>query len=104
MAGPGATGNWIFIPVNRRYAAVTANIIGQDYTGLLMGEVSGNWTNTGARPGGSGQLAVAVGRNVDGGGGPERGAAVNAPHLVTPADAEIVVPVTVAGVADKGII
>lgn len=48
--GVGATGTWRFIPVNRSYATVTTNISGEDYIALLMGEVSGNWTNTGARP------------------------------------------------------
>jgi len=54
-----------------------------------MGEVSGDWTNTGARPAA---------------GGPERRAAIHAPHLVTPADGEVLIPVNVQGVATKGII
>ncbi|MFN0278187.1 MAG: choice-of-anchor Q domain-containing protein [Pyrinomonadaceae bacterium] len=39
----GATANWIFIPVNRTYPSVTSNITGEDFIGLLMGDVSGNW-------------------------------------------------------------
>jgi hypothetical protein len=49
IAGSGSTGNWIFMPANRNYPVVSGNITGQDFTALLMGEVSGNWTNTGAR-------------------------------------------------------
>ncbi len=45
----GITGTWKFLPVNRTYSSVNAIIAGEDYFGLLMGDVSGNWTNTGAR-------------------------------------------------------
>ncbi len=48
--GIGATGTWRFSPLNRTYASVGSNIIGEDYVGLLMGDVSGNWTNTAVRP------------------------------------------------------
>jgi len=50
VSGFGSTGNWIFTPANRNYASVTGSITGEDFIALLMGEVSGNWTNTGARP------------------------------------------------------
>lgn len=49
ISGSGSTGTWIFTPVNRTYPSVVTSITGQDYTALLMGEVSGNWTNTGSR-------------------------------------------------------
>ena len=42
--------------------------------------------------------------DADSGGGPESSAAVNAPHLVTPADSEVVIPISVHGAANKGII
>ena len=58
-------------------------------SGLLIGDVSGNWQNTGARPAGS---------------GPERGVAVTIPSLATSADKEVVIPVTVQGAANKGIV
>ena len=48
--GIGSTGTWRFTPLNRNYASVTTNVTGEDFSGLLMGEVSGNWVNTGARP------------------------------------------------------
>ena len=90
---------WIFMPVSRAYASVSSSITGQDYSALLMGEVSGNWTNTGARPVGSRQLAV--GSNSS---GPEPSTAVKLPLIETPTDGEIIVPVTVQSVANKGII
>ena len=46
----GITGTWKFVPVNRFYSSVNGDLVGQDYAALLMGDVSGNWTNTGARP------------------------------------------------------
>lgn len=85
----GTTGTWIFAPPNRNYASVTSNITAQDYFGLLMGEVSGNWTNTGARP------------QVN---GPERTAAVGIPNLVASGEKEIIVPIWVEGIANKGVI
>lgn len=40
----GITGDWIFSPVNRSYPNVETNQANQDYSGILMGEVSGDWT------------------------------------------------------------
>ena len=96
--GIGLTGTWKFLPVNRSYASVTSNVAGEDYTALLMGEVTGNWANSGARPIGSRQSAV------DSSSGPERSTAVHAPRLVTKADNEVIIPVSVEGAANKGII
>ena len=84
----GSTGNWIFSPVSRTYPSITTNIPGQDYEALLMGEVSGNWSNIIPRP-------------ID---GPERSIAVSAPQLVTPVDNEVIIPVAIQGAANKGII
>ena len=53
VPGSGSAGTWIFMPVNRSYASVTGNVTGEDFVALLMGEVSGSWTNAGARPAGS---------------------------------------------------
>lgn len=84
------TGEWKFLPANRTYLSVPTDISGEDYSAILMGEVSGNWTNTGARP--------AKAR------GPERPASVNLPNLVLAAGKEIIVPVKVQGIANKGVI
>ncbi|MBK8467353.1 MAG: proprotein convertase P-domain-containing protein [Chloracidobacterium sp.] len=85
----GSTGNWIFSPANRTYPSVTSDITGEDYSALLMGEVSGDW-NSGA----GGRSAI----------GPERTAAVALPSLVTPADDEVIIPVSVQGIKNKGVI
>ncbi|MFN0277202.1 MAG: peptidoglycan DD-metalloendopeptidase family protein [Pyrinomonadaceae bacterium] len=92
MSGTGSTGNWKFNPASNTYTSITSRIAGNDYLALLMGDVSGNWRDTTSfRP--------AVGGN-----GPQRSASVNAPHLVTPTDYEVIIPVGVQGVANKGII
>ncbi|MBK8467510.1 MAG: carboxypeptidase regulatory-like domain-containing protein [Chloracidobacterium sp.] len=89
--GIGLTGAWKFAPASRDYPSVAASIAGEDYSALLMGEVSGNCANTGARP-------------TAGGNGPERSTAVNLPRLLTPADNDVVIPVAIQGAANKGII
>ncbi len=100
-SGPsGSTGTWKFLPVNRTYATVNSNLAGEDYTAFLMGDVSGNWTNTGARPVGGRQLAVGSWQDA----GPERGIEIKSPSMVTRTGDEVIVPVSVDGVASKGII
>src|SRR5262249_55050579 len=82
----GITGTWKFIPVNRMYASVTSNVSGEDYSALLMGEVSGNWTNTGARAAGSIQNAVGKGSR-------EPEITVGLPQIAAATQKEIVVPI-----------
>lgn len=40
---PSITGTWKFNPANRSYPNVQTNYTGQDYSAILMGEVTGNW-------------------------------------------------------------
>ena len=75
-------------PTSRTYVSVTSDFTGDDYIGLLIGEVTGNWAPGPLRPAN----------------GSERSTAVKAPHLVTPADKEVLIPLAVEGAADKGII
>ena len=106
--GIGATATWRFSPVNRSYASVTSNFFSQDYVALLMGEVSGNWTNTGARPDGNRQWqSAAAGDNGQGQlavGSKKTDIVVNLPKMATPADKEIIIPVNIQGAANKGVI
>ena len=94
--GIGSTGTWRFTPVNRSYASVLTAFAAQDYTARLMGEVSGNWANTGARPDGSNPPAGST--------GPEREIILDLPNLASSTGNEVIVPVSVQGVAHKGII
>lgn len=85
----GTAGNWIFIPASRNYPTVSGNNPNQDYSALLMGEVSGDWSNTGARP------APA---------GPVKGSAVQLASVTAAAKTEFTMPVRVSGVKGNGII
>ena len=101
----GTTGNWIFNPVSRSYPSIASIISGENYSALLMGEVSGNWVAVGPRPlgrvesgesrveseDGSGQWAV--------GSGPVKTIAVGLPQIAASTNKEIVVPVSVKGAA-----
>lgn len=109
----GSTGTWRFFtipnvpfppgttPTSRTYSSVTSDIFGEDYTALLMGEVSGNWNNTGARPADDNENNLA--ENISSR-GPESGITVNLPRLEATIDDEIILPVVVKDVANKGII
>ncbi len=45
LPGSGSSGTWRFVPVNRSYPNVNTNQTAQDYSALLMGDVTGNWIN-----------------------------------------------------------
>jgi hypothetical protein len=87
----GHTSEWKFLPANKFYPSVTSPISGQDYSAILIGEVTGNWSNTGARA-------------VDSESSDQAGIVVSLPVLAAAAEKEIVVPIAVSGVADKGVI
>ncbi len=84
----GATGNWIFNPISNFHSAITSSITGEDYTAFLMGEVSGNWTDSGSRPFNNSVQRVSV----------------NAPELLIESGREVTIPIQVTGVANKGIL
>lgn len=43
LPGYGITSDWIFDPTTRFYSVVEVDQVSQNYGGILMGEVSGNW-------------------------------------------------------------
>ncbi|MDQ3042029.1 MAG: hypothetical protein M3R11_06570, partial [Acidobacteriota bacterium] len=45
---PGITGRWKFLPASRLYPNVLTNQTGQDYSAILVGDVTGNWNPAGA--------------------------------------------------------
>lgn len=99
-APPNLTGTWQFyvppgptFPIGasattRTYPSVPSSVTGEDYIGLLIGEVTGNWTPGAARP------AV----------GPERSVAVKLPNLWAGVGEQIGVPVKIDGAANKEVI
>jgi hypothetical protein len=77
-------------PTSRTYPQVTNSFAGEDYIGLLMGDVSGNWVPTSERPDANRTRHSSV--------------VVSLPDLVTATDNEVVIPVSVKGAANKEII
>ena len=87
-SNPGFAGTWRFGPTSVSHANVNASLT-DNFQAYLMGEVSGNWGDPSPfRPAG----------------GTERAIAIDAQRIVTPADHEVIVPVSVQGIAGKGII
>jgi hypothetical protein len=43
-----AAGQFRFMPANKGYASVVTNIGGEDYTAVMLGDVNGDWSPTGA--------------------------------------------------------
>lgn len=87
----GRAGTWKFLPESRTYPSITGSMPNEDYQGLLIGEVSGNWFDS------MGRSANRTSR------GPVRNASVSLPRIVSTSK-EVIVPIRVAGVANKGVI
>lgn len=81
-------------PTSRTYASVTSSLQGENFTGILVGEVSGNWQNADTRPVDRNSAAKGRAKNIN----------INLPKLHTPSDKEIIVPVNVKDVAGRGVI
>jgi hypothetical protein len=97
----GHTTEWKFLPASRLYPSVTSPINGEDYSAILIGEVTGNWNNTGARTEDSRPLAEGSEQSDKGG---WSSISVALPSVTAAVDKEIVVPINVDGIADRGII
>lgn len=87
-------GNWVFTPSSYSHSTIYSNISNENYTALLMGEVSGNWNSPTSLPGG--RFATSN--------GPERSTSVQAPKLTAAADSDIVIPVNIQNAVNKGIV
>lgn len=97
----GIAGTWRFFvppgptfpvgasPTSRTYPSVPGTLTGEDYIGLLMGEVTGNWLPSAARSANEGL---------------EKTAAVELPNLIAATEKEVVIPVNVQGIANKDVI
>ena len=90
--------------MNRAYASVMSNVTAADFTALLMGEVSGNWNNTGARPMGSRIWQSVVADSSDDKGLSDKSIAITVPRLETQTNNEVVIPIAIHGTANKSII
>ena len=46
----GITGQWKFIPASRSYSSLSSDFAADNYTGFLIGEVTGNWAQPTSMP------------------------------------------------------
>jgi len=98
---PNLTGTWRFFlqpgptfpigssPTSRSYSAPTGVVAGEDYVGLLIGDVSGNWNNTGARPDRRERL---------------KETAIALRNFAVSSGSSLIVPVDVQGLAGKDVV
>jgi subtilisin family serine protease len=77
MPFQGAGRVWDFLPSSRSYSLMNAHLTGQDFTAILIGDVSGNWTPTGGIQD-IGQCTLSV------------------PRIIVPPGAEIVYPISLS--------
>jgi hypothetical protein len=119
VAGLGApignTNQWRFFVPNptfpigssattRSYTDPIGNPTGEDFIGILIGEVSGNWTPNAARPAERRQETGDGRQETKGSGGAARGIAVELPEVTADVGKEIVLPVNVQGISGKDVI
>ena len=120
LTGTGNVGQWKFFTANlvgpptaplptppyndsRTYPSVTSNLTGEDYVALLIGEASGNYNPaTNPRPENRTENGKWKTESEDGDLA-EKLITVTAQPVITTADREIVVPVSVDGIAGKDV-
>lgn len=92
----GNTGSWKFIPASRSYPDVEADQAAQDYSAILMGEVSGNWVPPTSLAGkaDSDQVDQLAPQAVN----------VSSPTITTTPGSPIFVPINVGDTTGSGII
>jgi hypothetical protein len=94
LPGSGSTGNWIFQPVSYGPSTVYANISGENYVALLMGDVTGNWNDPTSETGGRPAMVVMEGKPL----------AISASKITAESGTEVSVPVSIGDTTNKGIV
>jgi hypothetical protein len=89
LPASGATGTWRFTPVSNTHATIYADITNENYSALLMGDVTGNWGDPGAF-----RLAPALTKPLG----------ISAGQASVSPNAEVSVPVHIGNTAGKGIV
>jgi len=83
---PGAGRSWVFTPAERTYSMLNGNLAAQDFTAILLGDVSGNWDGV---EGGGGE-----GEGGEGEGEPP--VALTLPNVLGQAGGTVAVPLQIA--------
>jgi Carboxypeptidase regulatory-like domain/Dockerin type I domain len=94
LSATGLTGMWKFTPVNRTYPDVETDKTNQDYSSVLIGEVSGNWAGSGMRAGAAS----------DEGAKDENTLRLSAPEMSGEQGSNIAIPVTISNTTGKRVI
>jgi subtilisin-like proprotein convertase family protein len=105
LPGSGIVGTWKFSPVDRAYPALGADQTGQNFTAILVGDTSGDWTPT-LPSGGGGDNANQSGLVVTSGNlSPDIAPTVNVslPHVTFPIATNFTVPITVGDLTGQGV-
>jgi hypothetical protein len=98
LTNPGIAGQWKFLPGTRSYPGVANAIGGENYEGILVGDVTGNWTAPAARE----DNLYPAARNVEPG---VRPVPVTLPGgIVAAAGRNVIVPIVIGETAGKGVI
>jgi hypothetical protein len=101
----GIAGTWKFVPSNRSYNPLSADQINQDFDGILVGEVSGNWTPPAAPSGVSTDLASkGLSSTTAPGESPAANVTVALPFKVDPAGSTSTIPVLVGDTTGLNVI
>ena len=107
---PNLTGLWRFFvppgptfPTNttpsiRTYPSITNNLTGENFVGILMGEVSGNWIPSGAKSANGRPELADVRQSIL---LLETKVAVTIPDVVSSTSKNVLIPINVAGAANK---
>lgn len=94
LPGYGVTGDWKFLPVSRGYANANTNISGENYSGILMGEVSGNWVAPTSFAFGAKQDEPKAGKPT----------VITAGEVIASSGSDFTLPISVANTKGKGIV
>ncbi len=92
LPGSGATGTWRFNPVNNTHATIYADITNENYSALLMGDVTGNWGDPTSSGGGRQLLSLS------------KPLAVSAAQVAVSPNSEVLVPIRIGDTGNRGIV
>lgn len=96
LPGSGNVGIWTFVPVNRTYTPLTTSQTNQNFTGILVGDPSGNWTPTG--PIGDGP-SWTTGDSPQ----PANGVTLTLPSVKARPGQQLTIPVKVGDLTNRGV-
>lgn len=91
LPNAGSSGTWRFTPVSTPYPNVNTNYTGQNYTALLMGDVTGNWGDPASHT--KGLMPSA-----------DKATGVRAAHVNASPGSEVLVPVTIGDLSGKNVL